>query len=66
MSKQIFFDEQARSALKRGVNKLADAVRITIGPRGRNVVFDKGYGAPTVTNDGVTIATRWRTWARKS
>ena len=56
MSKQIFFDEQARSALKRGVNKLADAVRITIGPRGRNVVFDKGYGAPTVTNDGVTIA----------
>ena len=56
MAKQIIFDEQARAALKRGVNKISDAVRITLGPRGRNVVFDKGYGAPTVTNDGVTIA----------
>src|SRR3989344_1086344 len=56
MSKQIIFHEQARKALKSGVNKVADAVRITIGPRGRNVVFDKGYGAPTITNDGVSIA----------
>jgi len=56
MSKQIIFNEHARLALKRGVNKVADAVRITLGPRGRNVVFDKGYGAPTVTNDGVSIA----------
>ena len=54
MSKQILFDEQARAVLKRGVNKISDAVRITLGPRGRNVVFDKGYGAPTVTKDGVT------------
>ncbi len=56
MSKIIIFDEQARQALKAGVNKVADAVRITIGPRGRNVVFDRGYGAPTITNDGVSIA----------
>lgn len=56
MSKQIIFNEKARQALKSGVNKVADAVRITLGPRGRNVVFDKGYGAPTITNDGVTIA----------
>jgi len=56
MSKQIIFNEQARNALKRGANKVANAVRITLGPRGRNVVFDKGYGAPTVTNDGVSIA----------
>lgn len=56
MSKQIIFNEEARQALKNGVNKVADAVKITIGPRGRNVVFDKGYGAPTITNDGVSIA----------
>ncbi len=56
MAKQILFDEQARRAVLRGVNKLADAVRITIGPKGRNVLLDKGYGAPSVTNDGVTIA----------
>ncbi|MEK7558304.1 MAG: chaperonin GroEL [Patescibacteria group bacterium] len=56
MSKRIIFNEEARQALKRGVDKVADAVRITIGPRGRNVVFDKGYGGPTITNDGVTIA----------
>jgi chaperonin GroEL len=56
MAKQILFNEEARRALKRGVDKVADAVRITIGPRGRNVVIDKGYGSPTVTNDGVTIA----------
>lgn len=56
MTKQILFNADARNALKRGVDKVSDAVRITIGPRGRNVVIDKGYGNPTVTNDGVTIA----------
>lgn len=56
MAKQILFKEDARNALKRGVDKVADAVRVTIGPRGRNVVIDRGYGAPTITNDGVTIA----------
>ncbi|KKT96343.1 MAG: 60 kDa chaperonin [Parcubacteria group bacterium GW2011_GWA2_45_15] len=56
MAKQILFNQDAREALKRGVDKVANAVKITIGPRGRNVVLDKGYGAPTVTNDGVTIA----------
>lgn len=56
MAKQILFNEKARAAVKRGVDKLADAVKITLGPKGRNVVFDKGYGSPTITNDGVTIA----------
>src|SRR6187431_2226126 len=56
MPKQISFDETARRALERGVNQLADAVKITLGPRGRNVVLDKKFGGPTVTNDGVTIA----------
>ena len=56
MSKQIIFDEKARQALKRGVDKLADAVKITLGPRGRNVVLDKGFGSPQICNDGVTIA----------
>lgn len=56
MAKQILFSEDARQALKRGVDAVANAVKITIGPRGRNVVLDKGYGAPVVTNDGVTIA----------
>ncbi|KKU49813.1 MAG: 60 kDa chaperonin [Parcubacteria group bacterium GW2011_GWB1_49_7] len=56
MAKKILFNQDAREALKRGVDAVADAVRITIGPRGRNVVLDKGYGAPTITNDGVTIA----------
>lgn len=56
MAKQILFNQDARAALKRGVDKVANAVRITIGPRGRNVVIDKGYGAPVITNDGVTIA----------
>ncbi|HVS79975.1 MAG TPA: chaperonin GroEL [Candidatus Paceibacterota bacterium] len=56
MAKQILYGEDARKALKRGIDKVADAVKITIGPRGRNVAFDKGYGAPTVTNDGVSIA----------
>lgn len=56
MAKQIMFNEDARKALKRGVDAVANTVRITIGPRGRNVVLDKGYGTPTVTNDGVSIA----------
>lgn len=56
MSKKIIFNEEARKSLKRGVDKVADAVKITIGPRGRNVVLDKGYGSPTITNDGVSIA----------
>jgi len=56
MSKRIIFSEDARKALKKGVDIVADAVKITIGPRGRNVVFDKGYGGPTITNDGVSIA----------
>lgn len=56
MAKQILFDEAARLKLKAGVDKLANAVKVTLGPKGRNVVLDKGYGAPTITNDGVTIA----------
>ncbi len=56
MAKLVLYNEDARKALKRGVDKVADAVKVTIGPRGRNVVLDKGYGAPTITNDGVTIA----------
>ncbi len=56
MAKQLKFDEEARYALKRGVDALADAVKITLGPKGRNVVLDKKFGAPTITNDGVTIA----------
>ncbi len=56
MPKQILFDEQARALIKKGVDKLANAVKITLGPKGRNVVLDKGYGSPTITNDGVTIA----------
>ncbi|HWE88430.1 MAG TPA: chaperonin GroEL [Pseudonocardiaceae bacterium] len=56
MPKQISFDEDARRALERGVNQLADAVKVTLGPRGRHVVLDKKFGGPTVTNDGVTIA----------
>jgi chaperonin GroEL len=56
MSKILEFDVEARKALERGVNTLADAVRVTIGPKGRNVVLDKSWGAPTITNDGVTIA----------
>jgi chaperonin GroEL len=56
MPKQLLFDTEARAALKRGADKVADAVRITIGPKGRNVVLDKKFGSPTITNDGVTIA----------
>jgi chaperonin GroEL len=56
MPKMIAFDEQARRALELGMNKLADAVRVTLGPKGRNVVLEKKWGAPTITNDGVSIA----------
>src|SRR3989338_10623408 len=56
MAKQILYDEQARRKLQAGVNKLADAVRVTLGPKGRNVLIEKGYGAPDITNDGVTVA----------
>src|SRR6195952_2406937 len=56
MAKTLEFDETARRSLERGVNALADAVKVTLGPRGRNVVISKQWGAPTITNDGVTIA----------
>src|ERR1700730_10448436 len=56
MAKQLLFEEDARRSLKNGVDALADAVKITLGPKGRNVVLDKKFGAPTITNDGVTIA----------
>ncbi|OGD67888.1 chaperonin GroL [Candidatus Berkelbacteria bacterium RIFCSPHIGHO2_12_FULL_36_9] len=56
MAKQIKFAEEARQRIKNGVNILADSVKVTLGPKGRNVVLDKGFGAPTITNDGVTIA----------
>ena len=56
MAKMIAFDEEARRGLEKGLNTLADAVKVTLGPRGRNVVLDKKWGAPTITNDGVTIA----------
>ena len=56
MAKQIIYGEEARKALLGGINKLADTVKITLGPKGRNVVLDKKFGAPLITNDGVTIA----------
>src|SRR3977135_830167 len=56
MAKLIAFDEEARRGLERGMNILADAVKVTLGPRGRNVVLEKKWGAPTITNDGVSIA----------
>jgi len=56
MAKNIFFDTEAREKLKRGVDALADAVKVTLGPKGRNVILDKKFGAPTVTKDGVTVA----------
>jgi chaperonin GroEL len=56
MSKQIVFDAQARQALKQGVDKLANAVKVTLGPKGRNVILEKSFGAPTITKDGVTVA----------
>ena len=54
MAKEIKFGAEARKSLETGVNKLADTVRVTLGPKGRNVVLDKQYGAPLITNDGVT------------
>ena len=66
-TKELHFNVDARAALKRGVDQLAEAVKIALGPRGRNVVIDKKYGAPTITKDGVTVAKvstssqrRWR------
>jgi len=56
MAKQLEFDVAAREALKRGVDQLADTVKVTLGPKGRNVVLDKKFGSPTVTKDGVTVA----------
>ena len=56
MSKIIAYDEEARRGLERGLNALADAVKVTLGPKGRNVVLEKKWGAPTITNDGVSIA----------
>ena len=56
MAKQITFDDEARRKLESGMNQLADAVRVTLGPKGRNVVLSKKWGAPTITNDGVSIA----------
>ena len=56
MAKQIIYGEEARKALQTGIDKLADTVKITLGPKGRNVVLDKKFGAPLITNDGVTIA----------
>src|SRR6185312_10965328 len=56
MAKQLSFNDDARKALEAGINKLADTVKVTLGPKGRNVVIDKKWGAPTITNDGVTIA----------
>ena len=56
MAKKIIYGEEARKALQTGVDKLADTVKITLGPKGRNVVLDKKFGSPLVTNDGVTIA----------
>src|SRR4026209_1287885 len=56
MAKQIIYSGDARAAILRGVNQLADAVKITLGPKGRNVVIDKKFGSPTITKDGVTVA----------
>ena len=56
MAKQIIYGEEARKAIERGVNQLADTVKITLGPKGRNVLIEKKYGSPLITNDGVTIA----------
>ena len=56
MAKQIQFSEKARQSLKKGIDKIASAVKVTLGPKGRNVVLDKGFGTPTITKDGVTVA----------
>ena len=70
MAKEIKFAEDARAAMLRGVDKLADTVKVTLGPKGRNVVLEKSYGSPLITNDGVTIAKEieledhLKTWAQ--
>ncbi|HCX74931.1 MAG TPA: molecular chaperone GroEL, partial [Algoriphagus sp.] len=56
MAKELFFDTDARDRLKKGVDALADAVKVTLGPKGRNVIIDKKFGAPTITKDGVSVA----------
>jgi len=56
MAKQITYGDQSRQAILRGVNQLADAVKVTLGPKGRNVVIDKRFGSPTITKDGVSVA----------
>jgi len=56
MAKEIKFNEQARASILKGVNTLADAVKVTLGPKGRNVILEKSFGSPTVTKDGVTVA----------
>src|SRR5713101_6605751 len=56
MAKQMVYGDQARQAVLRGINQLADAVKVTLGPKGRNVVLDKKFGSPTITKDGVTVA----------
>jgi len=56
MAKQIVYGDQARQAVLRGINQLADAVKVTLGPKGRNVILDKPFGSPTITKDGVTVA----------
>ena len=56
MAKQLIFDDYARARMLRGIDKLADAVAVTMGPTGRNVIIDKSFGGPTVTKDGVTVA----------
>src|SRR5437016_7667600 len=56
MAKQITYGEQSRQAILRGVNQLANAVKVTLGPKGRNVILDKKFGSPTITKDGVTVA----------
>ena len=57
MAKQIIYGEQARQTILRGINQMADAVKVTLGPRGRNVILGKAYGSPTITKDGVSVAT---------
>ena len=56
MSKEIKFDQEGRSAILAGINTLADAVKVTLGPKGRNVILEKSFGSPTITKDGVTVA----------
>ncbi len=58
MAKDIIFDMKARDALKRGVDELSNAVKVTLGPKGRNVILEKSFGAPAITKDGVTVAKR--------